>query len=79
MRRADAGQAARDDLAALGHELAEQAKVLVVDVVDLLDAELALLLATEEFARTAGAALRTSTLTARIACCCGAAAGVEVS
>jgi hypothetical protein len=45
MRSADSGQAARHDLAALGHELREQTHVLVVDILDFLDAELADLLA----------------------------------
>ena len=52
MRRAYAGQAARDDLAALGYELAEQAIVLVVDVFDFFGAELANFLAPEKFAST---------------------------
>jgi hypothetical protein len=64
MRRADSGQAARHNLAALGDELAEQPVVLVVDVFDFLDAELTDLLAPEKlasaFARTARTA-RTST------------------
>ena len=57
MRRADAGQAPGNDLAALGYELREQTHVLVVDAVDLLDAEFANLLAAEKlppaFARSA--------------------------
>src|SRR5258708_15255775 len=39
--RATAGDTARDDLAALGHEAAQTAHVLVVDDVDLVRAELA--------------------------------------
>src|SRR5581483_2975162 len=66
VRRAYAGQAPGDDLAALGHELAQQAHVLVVDGVNLLHAELAHLLAAEELARpafaaAAGPALRAGT------------------
>src|SRR5438270_11285724 len=47
VRSANSGEAPRDDLAALGHELAKQAHVLIVDSVDLLDAEFANLLAAE--------------------------------
>src|SRR5689334_13262490 len=47
VRGADAGNAARHDLAALGHEGVQQLHILVVDVVDLLDAEAAYLLAPE--------------------------------
>src|SRR5437879_2543973 len=50
MRRANAGQPPRHDLPALGHELAKQPVILVVDVLDLLDAELANFLAPEKFA-----------------------------
>ena len=57
--RADAGQAARNDLAALGHEALQQAHVAVADRVDLLRAELADLLAAEELA-SARAAARTA-------------------
>ena len=59
VRRAHARQAAWHDLAALGHELSQQPVVLVVDVFNLLDAELANLLAPEELA-PAGAALARS-------------------
>src|SRR5258706_13007372 len=38
---AGAGDAARQDLAALGHERSQQLDVLVVDIVDLVRAELA--------------------------------------
>jgi len=60
MRGAHPGQPPWHNLAALGHELPEQTVILVVDVLDSLDAELADLLAAEEFAaalarRTAGA------------------------
>jgi hypothetical protein len=48
MRGANACQTPWNDLAALGHELPEQAHVLIVDRIDLLDAELANLLAAEE-------------------------------
>src|SRR5579864_2867423 len=47
MRRADARNAPRNDLAALGNETREQAHVLIVDVVDSLDAKPANLLAPE--------------------------------
>ena len=49
MRGAHPSQAARHDLARFGHELPQQPHVLVIDAVDLLDAELANLLAAEEF------------------------------
>ncbi len=49
MRRAYAGQAARHDLAGFRYKLRKQPHILVVDTVDLLDAELANLLAPEEF------------------------------
>src|SRR5947209_6941677 len=67
VRRADAAQAARHDLAAFGHEAREQPHVFVVDGVNFLDAEFANLLAAEIFpaafaaaagARTAGTAAR---------------------
>jgi hypothetical protein len=63
VRRAHASETARNDLPALSDELPEQAHVLVIDVIDLLDAELADLLATEEFAvatRATGAGARTT-------------------
>src|SRR5438132_4169784 len=44
---ADAGNPARDDLAALRDKGIEQSGVLIVDIVDLLDAEPAHLLAPE--------------------------------
>ena len=47
MRRANARDAARNDLAPLRHEGVQQLHVLVVDVVDLLDAEAADFLAPE--------------------------------
>src|SRR5258708_38582378 len=50
MRLAYAGKAARNNLSPLGHELSQQPNVFVVDVVDLLDAELAYFLAAEELA-----------------------------
>jgi hypothetical protein len=56
MRSANSGQAARDDLAALGYEAGEQTNVLVVYGVDLLDTELADFLAAEEFASAFAAA-----------------------
>src|SRR5258708_20481579 len=52
MRRANAGQPTRHDLAALGHELAQHAVVLVVNVLDFLDAELANFLAPKKLAST---------------------------
>src|SRR5271166_6330471 len=48
VRRANAGQPPWHDLARLGHELPEQPYVLVIHAVDLLDAELANLLAAEK-------------------------------
>src|ERR1019366_5871061 len=57
MGRANPRQAARNDLAALGHKAGEQTHVLVIDAVDLLGAELADLLAPEELA----AAIATAT------------------
>src|SRR5246127_2548300 len=69
MRRAHARQAARHDLAALGDELSEQPVVLVVDVFDLFDAELANLLAPEELASPgsafAGRSTRSASSTAK--------------
>src|SRR5947209_13261649 len=53
MGRAHAGQAARHDLAALGHELLQHANVFVVDIVDLLDTEPADLLPAEELSAAA--------------------------
>jgi hypothetical protein len=47
MGRTDAGDAAGNDLTALGNERLQHADVLVVDVIDLLDAEPANLLAPE--------------------------------
>src|SRR5207247_5613606 len=48
VHRAGAGDAARQDLAALRHEWADQLDVLVIDVVDLVRAELADLAAPEQ-------------------------------
>ena len=56
MAGADAGQAARNDLAALGDEALQQADIAVADGVDLLGAELADLLAAEELASARPAA-----------------------
>src|SRR5579864_742324 len=53
--RAHTGQAARNDLPALGHKLRQQAHVFVIDRLDLLSTKLADLLATKIFS-TAGAA-----------------------
>src|SRR5437660_2681927 len=47
VRRAHARDAAGDDLAALGHKGVKHLHVLIVDVVDLIDAEPAYLLAPE--------------------------------
>ena len=52
VRRADAGQTAWHDLAALSNELRQQANVLVVDRVDLLDTEFANLLSAEKLPAT---------------------------
>jgi hypothetical protein len=56
VRSAHPGQPPWDDLASLRHKLAEQTYVLVINVVNLLHAELADLLATEKFASTIAAA-----------------------
>src|ERR1700730_7447254 len=53
MHGARARDAPREDLAALGHERPDQLDVLVVDVVDLVCAELADLATTEERAALA--------------------------
>ena len=58
VRRADSGQAPRNDLAALRHELRQQPDVLVVDGLDFLHAEFANLLAAKIFAPTFAAATR---------------------
>src|SRR5580698_9021603 len=50
MAGADAGEAAGNDLAALGDKALQQADIAVADGVDLLGAELADLLAAEELA-----------------------------
>src|SRR5438874_2223164 len=55
VRRANAAQAPRDDLAPLGDELPEQADVFVIDGVNLLHAKLADLLAAEKFASSIAA------------------------
>src|SRR5438477_8064078 len=60
VRRAYAGQAPRNDLAALSDELAEHAVILVVDVLDFLDAELANFLAPEKLSPPAAFARRTA-------------------
>src|ERR1700678_1593364 len=52
MRRTDAGQATRHDLAALRHKLPEQTVILVVDVGDLFRAELTDFLTPEKLAST---------------------------
>ena len=53
---ADAGEAARDNLAPLGDKLLQQAHIAIVDSIDLLDTELANLLAAKELAAAAGTA-----------------------
>ena len=58
VRRANSGQAPRDDLAALRHELGQQPDVLVIDGFNFLHAELANLLAAKIFASTFAAATR---------------------
>src|SRR5262245_487686 len=64
MARANTGHAARQNLPALLHELGKNIRALVVDQVDLLDAELADLLLPEKLplaaARTAGTAARSA-------------------
>jgi hypothetical protein len=85
MRRAHAGQAARHDLATLGHKLPEQTVILVIDVGDFLRAKLANFFAPEKLApafawRTAGTAstapksraISTRTVSAGTAFACGA-------
>jgi hypothetical protein len=51
---ADAGQTARHNLAALGHKTLQQPNIAVGNGIDFLGAELANLLAAEEFAASAG-------------------------
>src|SRR5258708_33315997 len=58
MWRADAGQAPRHDLSALGDELAKHAVVFVVDVFDFFDPELANFLAPEKLASATAFARR---------------------
>jgi hypothetical protein len=70
MRRANAGQTPRHNLAALGHKLPEQTIIFVVDVGNFLGAELADFLAPEKFAstftrRTAGAGTPSTTAAAK--------------
>src|SRR5579864_3523789 len=64
VRSANAGQAPRHDPAAFRHELRQQTNVLVVDGLDLFDAELANLLAPEILPSTR-AALATAARPAR--------------
>src|SRR5580704_6296084 len=52
MRRAHSGQPPGHDFAAFGHELPEQPVILIVDVRDLLRAELANFLAPEKLSST---------------------------
>src|SRR5215471_13303948 len=74
MARANASQAARNDLAALSHEALKQANVAVGDRVNLLSAELADLLAAEELASSGSASAGSSgrARCARAARACGA-------
>ena len=65
MRRANAGQSPRHDSSAFGHKLREQTNVLVVDSLDLFDAELANFLAAEIFAPTTAPALAAAAGAAR--------------
>src|SRR6202161_3366514 len=60
MRSAHAGQTTRYDLPALRNKLREQAHILVVDSVDLLDTELASLLAPEKLASAFAGTARAS-------------------
>src|ERR1700687_1860430 len=60
MRCAYARQAPRHDLAPLGDKLAEHAVILVVDVFNFLDAELANFLAPEKLASATAFARRTA-------------------
>ena len=60
MARADSGHAARENFAALLHELGEDIGALVVDEVHLLDAELADFLFAEILALAAGASTGTA-------------------
>ena len=64
MRCADAGQAARNDLAALRHKLLQQAHVFVINLVNFLDAEPADLFAAEKLASAIAAAASRTTITA---------------
>src|ERR1017187_2201105 len=65
VRRAHAGQTPGNDFARLGHKLPEQAHVLVIHAIDLLDAELANFLAAEEFPSAFARSARTSAGTPR--------------
>src|ERR1700686_1688496 len=58
MRRTHAGQPPRHDLSALGDELPQHAVILVIDVFNFLDAELAHFLAPEKLASAAAFARR---------------------
>src|SRR5579871_222375 len=72
VRCAHAGQTAWHDLAALSDKLPEQAIILVVDVLNTLDAELANFLAPEKLAaalawRASGPAAKSATVASRAA------------
>ena len=60
MTRANAGHAAREDFAALLHELREDVGALVVDEIHFLDAEFADFFLAEVLALAAGASARTA-------------------
>jgi hypothetical protein len=72
VRGANAGEPPRHNLAALGHKPLQQPHVAVWNRVDLLGAELADLLATEEFAASAGSTGWTAARAARPAALAGA-------
>jgi ABC-type molybdenum transport system ATPase subunit/photorepair protein PhrA len=61
VRGADTGEAARHNLATLGHKALQQADIAVRNRINLLSAELANLLATEELATSTGATTGTTT------------------
>ena len=64
MRRTDASQAARNDLATLGDKLLQQAHVFVINLVNFLDAKPADLFAAEKLASAIAAAASRPTITA---------------
>src|SRR6201999_1064458 len=60
MGGADAGEAPGHDLSPLGNKLLQQPYIAIVDGVDLLDTELANLLAAKELSSAAGSPARAS-------------------